>query len=786
VNVDKPIDLFYSYAHADAELRDQLDKHLSLLRKHDFIKQWYDRDICAGEDRSRRVDRHLNEARIILLLISSDYLESQYLYNIEMRRALERQEAGEVCVIPILLRPVDLQGAPFAHLEAFPQNRKPVTNWPDRDQAFEDIAKGLRRVVEELRIADQKVHSQNGEPVTTRSNPDQAFEDIAKGFRRILRELQERDIGRKTLRWIYTSIKMIINIIIAIHRSVAEVLRRGVESKIGVGRKIPLRVYSSTASMMMLVCMIILMLCFGSVGRFVPILSRPLFPALCSDNFGAANMSATDMSGSLLPPRPSNGDLIGLSEGATIFDRNRSDFQDKRQAAQDWVDGNDQDVRSSLQNAIDKDQTDAEAQIYLENRRVLVGSHPHITFVVGVSFSSSPPEGSPVDYNGSSRSILQGAFIAQKECNDQNKGDPSKALIVLMIANTGLSIDGKNRVGAHSVANWIVERTQKDPTIVGIMGWIYSPDSIAVNYQLKERNSDLPMVSPSSSADELEGMSHFFRVGHKNSDLVQMAAQFMLNDKQKKRIAILSDQVNTSYGNNLEKDFVTFIPKSDLISTEAYTEGDAKQIKDALTKVLAQKPDAVFFAGYEGDLFTFLEDLSHTSSKNLFVVSAPALSSTNDLLKPLPDLQNVYFPTSSSPNAWDNLKLSFCTPNVWDHPKPPFFQEYNVSFGKWKASTGLPSIDDDVMGSYDAMLTLLYASQKVLSEQHALTPSNLTEELTKITVTSPLQGVIGHIAFDSNGDQDQNNIMFMEHIEGTNLVIDKQQGCFLVTDLCCN
>lgn len=87
------------------------------------------------------------------------------------------------------------------------------------------------------------------------------------------------------------------------------------------------------------------------------------------------------------------------------------------------------------------------------------------------------------------------------------------------------------------------------------------------------------------------------------------------------------------------------------------------------------------------------------------------------------------------------------------------------------ASTGLPSID---------------ASQKVFSGPRALTPSNLTAELMKITSTSPLQGVMGRIAFASDGDQDQSKVMFMEHIEGTNLVIDKQQGCFLVTDLCCN
>jgi hypothetical protein len=159
VNIGDQINVFYSYAHVDATLRDELDNHLSLLRQSGFITQWYDRNISAGTDWVDQIDQHLNTAHIILLLVSSDFLASNYCYSIEMKRALERHEAGEARVIPILLRPVDWQEAPFAKLQVLPQNASPVTAWTDRDLAFRDIAIQLRNVVKGLREAQANTSS---------------------------------------------------------------------------------------------------------------------------------------------------------------------------------------------------------------------------------------------------------------------------------------------------------------------------------------------------------------------------------------------------------------------------------------------------------------------------------------------------------------------------------------------------------------------------------------------------------------------------------------------------
>ncbi|MBA2393325.1 MAG: TIR domain-containing protein [Ktedonobacteraceae bacterium] len=144
------IDLFYSYAHEDEALRDRLNTHLSLLRQQGFIYAWYDRDISAGSLWAQEIDTHLQTARIILLLVSPDFMTSSYCYGVEMKEALRRHEAGEATVIPIILRPCDWEAAPFGKLQALPKDGKAVTMWANRDAALTNIAKGIRKVVDEI------------------------------------------------------------------------------------------------------------------------------------------------------------------------------------------------------------------------------------------------------------------------------------------------------------------------------------------------------------------------------------------------------------------------------------------------------------------------------------------------------------------------------------------------------------------------------------------------------------------------------------------------------------
>src|SRR6516162_5075560 len=135
-NEQAPIEVFYSYAHEDEALRHELNKHLSILQRLGLISSWHDRQIVAGTDWAKAIDSHLETASLILLLVSSDFLASNYCYGVEMKRALERHQANEAQVIPIVLRPVSWEGAPFEHLQALPTDGKAVTTWSNQDEAF--------------------------------------------------------------------------------------------------------------------------------------------------------------------------------------------------------------------------------------------------------------------------------------------------------------------------------------------------------------------------------------------------------------------------------------------------------------------------------------------------------------------------------------------------------------------------------------------------------------------------------------------------------------------------
>ena len=145
-----PLKVFISYAHQDKSLLKQLETHLSLMRRQGLIRDWHDRKIEAGIDWAEMIDMHLEEADIILLLISANFLASDYCYGIELKRAMQRHEAKQARVVPIVLRPVDWISAPFARLQALPSNGKAITLWKNRDEAFVDVASGLRRTIEKI------------------------------------------------------------------------------------------------------------------------------------------------------------------------------------------------------------------------------------------------------------------------------------------------------------------------------------------------------------------------------------------------------------------------------------------------------------------------------------------------------------------------------------------------------------------------------------------------------------------------------------------------------------
>jgi hypothetical protein len=157
--------LFFSYSHADESLRDELEKHLYGLRRQGLISAWHDRRITVGSHVDNVIDSNLESADVVLLLISPDFIRSDYCYLREMSRAMERHDSGEVKVIPVILRPCDWHELPFGKLLAAPKDGKPVTTWPNIDEAFLDVVKAIKRALKE--VGDST--AQNTNPATAKA-----------------------------------------------------------------------------------------------------------------------------------------------------------------------------------------------------------------------------------------------------------------------------------------------------------------------------------------------------------------------------------------------------------------------------------------------------------------------------------------------------------------------------------------------------------------------------------------------------------------------------------------
>src|SRR2546421_7642722 len=189
-----PFSVFISYSHHDRALREELETHLSNLRRQNVIASWYDGDISPGTEWKSQIIEHLNTDQIILLLVSADFMASDFCYSIEMKEAIARHDANQARVIPILLRPTDWQGAPFSKLKMLPTDAKAVTRWPTLDDAFVDVLKGIRAAIDDLASKGQ-----SSKPSPTKRNIPYERNSLFTGREEILERLHTTlSAGRAT------------------------------------------------------------------------------------------------------------------------------------------------------------------------------------------------------------------------------------------------------------------------------------------------------------------------------------------------------------------------------------------------------------------------------------------------------------------------------------------------------------------------------------------------------------------------------------------------------------
>jgi len=183
--------VFFSYSHKDESLRDQLETHLAMLKHQGFIETWHDRRIIAGDELDQAIDREIGAADIILLLVSPDFLASEYCYGKEMKTAMERHETGQARVIPVVLRPCDWHDAPFGQLVATPRDGKPITQWPDIDAAMLDVTTAIKAALKGVGGTPRSARV-SSKPSTDRPRGDSSA-TIRSSNLRVAKKFTDRD-----------------------------------------------------------------------------------------------------------------------------------------------------------------------------------------------------------------------------------------------------------------------------------------------------------------------------------------------------------------------------------------------------------------------------------------------------------------------------------------------------------------------------------------------------------------------------------------------------------------
>lgn len=157
--------LAFSYSHADEALRDQLEKHLSPLKRLGLIDSWHDRRIVAGQEFNKEIDEHFAMASVILLLISPDFIDSDYCYEIEMTTALARHERKEAIVIPVIVRPCHWSDLPFGKILAATKDGKAVTQFKTLDEGFYEVVDSIKKALRNLSSDAPQSHASSSKHV---------------------------------------------------------------------------------------------------------------------------------------------------------------------------------------------------------------------------------------------------------------------------------------------------------------------------------------------------------------------------------------------------------------------------------------------------------------------------------------------------------------------------------------------------------------------------------------------------------------------------------------------
>lgn len=177
-----PINTFIVYARDDQAIKQRLLKHLFVFTKPPFnMAIWHDEHIDAGAEWERKIRDRLENTDIFIMLISIDFLNSQFIYDVEFKAAVARQKAGKSIILPVIIKPcvwyTDFHLGEytfnFRQLQVLPKEGRPLSDWPSEDHGLHDIAESIRMLLENMR-EEEKIRKSRSEEEKEKEKKHQA------------------------------------------------------------------------------------------------------------------------------------------------------------------------------------------------------------------------------------------------------------------------------------------------------------------------------------------------------------------------------------------------------------------------------------------------------------------------------------------------------------------------------------------------------------------------------------------------------------------------------------
>jgi hypothetical protein len=149
------ISVFISYAHRDEKLKERFLVHLGALKRKRLVGVWHDRMLRPGEHLDRTIESELARADLVILLVSPDFINSDYCTEKEMQRAFARAKDGRGNVAAVILKqcawrdiPIDNEGGRLGDFLVTPRDGKPVAQWPGgQDEALASVVEDIKRLI---------------------------------------------------------------------------------------------------------------------------------------------------------------------------------------------------------------------------------------------------------------------------------------------------------------------------------------------------------------------------------------------------------------------------------------------------------------------------------------------------------------------------------------------------------------------------------------------------------------------------------------------------------------